>query len=166
MATAEMATGCGIGIVSVDGLMGEAYAAIRSDLRSLPALDPSTENSRSESHGNTFHQGHQQQRSGWDGDSSVQAVRDILSSKVKLQLLPDDPLVQQALSGIYKSTCGRLFFKIDELTGEHRKISVAKQLASLNITEHNQEVARSFLRFHGVTLYFGADEAEGRGLSS
>ena len=45
---------------------------------------------------------------------------------MKLQLGPEDPLVKQALAGIYKSTCGRLFYKIDELTGEHRKISVAK----------------------------------------
>ena len=64
---------------------------------------------------------------------------------MKLQLAPDDPLVKQALSGIFKSTCGRLFFKMDELTGEHRKISVAKQLASLNITEHNRRsLARSY----------------------
>jgi hypothetical protein len=58
---------------------------------------------------------------------------------MKLQLAPDDPLVKQALSGVFKSTCGRLFYKIDELTGEHRKISIAKQLASLNITEHNRK---------------------------
>jgi hypothetical protein len=57
---------------------------------------------------------------------------------MKPQLGPEDPLVKQALSGIFKSTCGRLFFKIDELTGEHQKVSVAKQLASLNITEHNR----------------------------
>jgi hypothetical protein len=64
---------------------------------------------------------------------------------MKLQLAPDDPLVKQALSGIFKSTCGRLFYKIDELTGEHRKISVAKKLASLNITEHNRRsLARSY----------------------
>jgi hypothetical protein len=56
---------------------------------------------------------------------------------MKLQLGPEDPRVHQVLSGIYKS--GRLFFKIDELTGEHLKISVAKQLASLNITEHNRK---------------------------
>jgi hypothetical protein len=65
---------------------------------------------------------------------------------MKLQLGPEDPLVKQALSGIFKSTCGRLFYKIDELTGEHRKISVAKQLASLNITEHNRRsLARSYV---------------------
>jgi hypothetical protein len=69
-------------------------------------------------------------------------------STMKLQLAPDDPLVKQALSGIFKSTCGRLFFKIDELTGEHRKISVAKQLASLNITEHNR---RSLVRSYVFT---------------
>jgi hypothetical protein len=67
---------------------------------------------------------------------------------MKLQLAPDDPLVKQALSGIFKSTCGRLFYKIDELTGEHRKISVAKQLASLNITEHNR---RSLARTYAFT---------------
>jgi hypothetical protein len=65
---------------------------------------------------------------------------------MKLQLGPEDPLVKQTLAGIYKSTCGRLFFKIDELTGEHRKISVAKQLASLNITEHNRKcLVRSYV---------------------
>jgi hypothetical protein len=65
---------------------------------------------------------------------------------MKLQLAPDDPLVKKTLANIYKSTCGKLFFKIDELTGEHRKISVAKELASLNITEHNRKVViRSYM---------------------
>jgi hypothetical protein len=65
---------------------------------------------------------------------------------MKLQLGPEDPLVQQALSGIYRSSCGKLFFKIDEVTGEHRKISVAQQLASLNITEHNRKsLVRSYV---------------------
>ena len=65
---------------------------------------------------------------------------------MKLQLAPDDPLIKQALSGIFKSTCGRLFYKIDELTGEHRKISVAKQLASLDISEHNRKaLVRSYV---------------------
>jgi hypothetical protein len=65
---------------------------------------------------------------------------------VKLKLGPDDPLVQQALSGIYKSSCGRLFFKIDELTGEHRKVSVARELASLDVTHDNRKaLIRSYL---------------------
>jgi hypothetical protein len=65
---------------------------------------------------------------------------------MKLQLGPEDPLVKQALAGIFKSTCGRLFYKIDELTGEHRKVSVARQLASLNITEHNRKsLVRSYM---------------------
>jgi hypothetical protein len=63
---------------------------------------------------------------------------------MKLQLAPENPLVKQALSGIYKS--GRLFFKIDELTGEHQKISIANLLASLDITEHNRKcLIRSYV---------------------
>jgi hypothetical protein len=65
---------------------------------------------------------------------------------MKLKLGPEDPLVKEALSGIHKSSCGRLFFKINDLTGEHRKVSVARELAPLDITHDNRKsLVRSFL---------------------
>jgi hypothetical protein len=61
----------------------------------------------------------------------------------KPRLGPDDPLVQQTLSPIYKS--GRkIFFRINS-EGQHQKISVTIALGALDITYENKvELIHSF----------------------
>jgi hypothetical protein len=63
---------------------------------------------------------------------------------VKLKLAPEDPLVKEALSGVYRSFCKKLFFRISE--GVHQKVSVARELAHLDITHDNRKsLIRSYL---------------------
>jgi hypothetical protein len=57
--------------------------------------------------------------------------------QIKLKLGPDDPLVQAAFAGVYRSGI-RPFFKIDPDTGEHQKINVGKALKDLPIGYDNK----------------------------
>jgi hypothetical protein len=62
---------------------------------------------------------------------------------MKPKLGPGDPLVQQALSGVYKSSCEKLFFRIEK--GVHKKVSVARELACLPISHENRkELIKTF----------------------
>jgi hypothetical protein len=57
--------------------------------------------------------------------------------QIKLKLGPDDPLVQAAFAGVYRSGI-RPFFKIDPETGEHQKINVGNALKDLPISYDNK----------------------------
>jgi hypothetical protein len=57
---------------------------------------------------------------------------------MKVKLGPEDPLVKEALCGVYRSSCKKLFFRIED--GEHRKVSVARELAHLDRSSTVQKV--------------------------
>jgi hypothetical protein len=62
----------------------------------------------------------------------------------KPRLGPDDPLIQAAFSGIYKSSA-KMHFRINPETGEHEKVGVCKALEGLDITyENKMQLVHSF----------------------
>jgi hypothetical protein len=63
---------------------------------------------------------------------------------IKPRLGPNDPLVQAAFAGIYKSS-QKMHFKINPETGNHEKIGVCKALSGVDITyENKMQLVHSF----------------------
>jgi hypothetical protein len=62
----------------------------------------------------------------------------------KPRLGPDDPLVQAAFKGIYKSS-KKMHFRINPETGNHEKVGVCKALEGVPITyENKMQLVHSF----------------------
>jgi hypothetical protein len=63
---------------------------------------------------------------------------------VKPRLGPDDPLIQAAFEGIYKSS-KKMHFRINPDTGNHEKVGVCKALSGVDITyENKMDLVHSF----------------------
>lgn len=63
---------------------------------------------------------------------------------IKPRLGPDDPLVQAAFAGIFKSS-KKMHFRINPETGNHEKVGLCKALAGVDITyENKMRIIKSF----------------------
>jgi hypothetical protein len=74
---------------------------------------------------------------------------------------PADPIIQQALAGVFRS--GKLFFKVNPDTGAHEKISVSDLLRAIPLSHNNVARVREAFPFPELRYESEVMKAEAAG---